>query len=47
MTWLKMAFRNLTRNRRRSLLTICAVGLGYAAVNVFGGISITFESFLQ
>lgn len=37
MTWPKMAFRNLARNKRRSLLTLCAVALGYAAVNVFGG----------
>ncbi len=40
MTWTKVAFRNLARNRRRSLLTICAVALGYAAVNVFGGFTV-------
>jgi putative ABC transport system permease protein len=37
MTWTKIAFRNLLRNRRRSLITIAAVALGFAAVNVFGG----------
>jgi putative ABC transport system permease protein len=37
MTWPKIAFRNLLRNRRRSLITIAAVALGFAAVNVFGG----------
>ena len=37
MTWIKLAIRNLFRNRRRSLFTIVAIGLGYAAVNVLGG----------
>jgi putative ABC transport system permease protein len=32
-----MAFRNLGKNRRRSFFTIVAIGLGFAAVNVFGG----------
>jgi putative ABC transport system permease protein len=36
-TWMKIAFRNLGKNRRRSFFTILAIGLGYAAVNVFGG----------
>ena len=40
MTWTKVAFRNLARNRRRSLLTVCAVALGFAAVNVFGGFTV-------
>lgn len=37
MTWLALAFRNLLRNARRSITTIAAVALGYAAVNVLGG----------
>lgn len=37
MTWLKLAIRNLFRNRRRSLFTILAIGLGFAAVNILGG----------
>lgn len=37
MTWPKIALRNLFRNKRRSLLTLCAVALGFSAVNVFGG----------
>jgi len=37
VTWLSLAFRNLLRNRRRSLLTLLAVALAYAAINVFGG----------
>lgn len=36
-TWIKIAFRNLFKNRRRSLFSIFAIGLGFAAVNVFGG----------
>jgi len=36
-TWLKIACRNLGKNRRRSIFTIIAIGLGFAAVNVFGG----------
>ncbi len=37
ITWLKIALRNLGKNRRRSCFTIIAIALGYAAVNVFGG----------
>ncbi len=37
LIWLRFAFRNLLRNRRRSLYTILAVAIGFAAVNVFGG----------
>ena len=37
MTWLKLALRNLSRNRRRSLFTVLAIGLGFAAVNTLGG----------
>lgn len=39
LTWIEIAFRNLWKNRRRSLFTILAVALGVAAVNVFGGFS--------
>ena len=34
---LKIAFRNLLKNRRRSFFTVLAVSLGFAAVNLFGG----------
>lgn len=37
MTWISLDFRNLRRNSRRSITTIAAVALGYAAVNVLGG----------
>lgn len=36
-TWLKLATRNLFRNGRRSLFTVMAIGLGFAAVNALGG----------
>lgn len=35
--WLQYAFRNLLRNRRRSIYTILAVAVGYAGINLFGG----------
>jgi putative ABC transport system permease protein len=37
MTWLKIGFRNLLKNRRRSIITVMAIALGFAAVNLFGG----------
>ena len=37
MSWIKLAFRNLARNKRRSIVTILAATLGFAAVNLFGG----------
>ncbi len=37
MTWIKLAIRNLFRNYRRSLFTVLAIGLGFAAVNILGG----------
>jgi len=35
--WLKVGLRNALRNSRRSLFTVVAVALGFAAVNVFAG----------
>ena len=37
MNWFSLAFRNLLSNSRRSITTIAAVAIGYAAVNIFGG----------
>jgi putative ABC transport system permease protein len=37
MKWLKLAFRNILRNKRRSLVTLMAIGVGFAAVAVFYG----------
>ncbi len=36
-SWIKLAFRNLARNKRRSVVTVLAATLGFAAVNLFGG----------
>ena len=45
LTWLKIAVRNLIKNKRRSSSTILAIALGYAAINVFGGFTYyVFES---
>lgn len=35
--WFKIALRNLIKNRRRSLFTMLAILLGFAAVNLFAG----------
>ncbi|MEX2581344.1 MAG: FtsX-like permease family protein [Verrucomicrobiales bacterium] len=37
MTWISLALRNLLRNARRSITTIAAVALGYAAINILAG----------
>ncbi|MEM9280918.1 MAG: FtsX-like permease family protein [Verrucomicrobiota bacterium] len=37
MNWISLALRNLFRNARRSITTISAVALGYAATNIFAG----------
>jgi len=45
MIWIKIAARNLLKNARRSTFAILAVGLGFAAVNIFGGFtSYVYES---
>lgn len=35
--FLKIALRNLIKNRRRSMFTILAIALGFSAVSLFGG----------
>jgi putative ABC transport system permease protein len=37
MKWIKLAVRNIFRNRRRSLVTLFAIGVGFAAINLFYG----------
>ena len=37
MIWIRYALANLFRNKRRSVYTILAIAMGYAAINVFGG----------
>ena len=35
--YFKLAIRNVFRNRRRTLITVAAMGVGGAAIIVFGG----------
>lgn len=37
IAFIKIAFRNLLKNRRRSIFTVLAISLGFAAVSLFGG----------
>jgi len=37
MNTLKLAFRGLSRNRRRSLMTLLTIALGFAAISLFAG----------
>lgn len=37
LMWLTISLRNIIKNGRRSLTTILAIALGYAAVNLFSG----------
>jgi putative ABC transport system permease protein len=35
--WIKIAIRNILRNKRRSFVTLLAIGVGFAAVSLFRG----------
>ena len=35
--WMKLAIRNILRNKRRSLVTLLAIGVGFAAISLFYG----------
>jgi putative ABC transport system permease protein len=35
--WIKIAFRNILKNKRRSFVTLLAISIGYTAVSVFRG----------
>lgn len=37
LIWIKIAYRNLLNNRRRSFFTISAIAFGFAAINLLGG----------
>ena len=37
IAWLKIAFRNLKKNYRRSAITVLTISLGFGAVNLFSG----------
>ena len=37
MNWMKLAIRNIMRNKRRSLITLLAIGVGFAAISLYYG----------
>ncbi len=37
MKWIKLAVRNILRNKRRSLVTLLAIGVGFAAISLYYG----------
>lgn len=37
MKWLKLAVRNIFRNKRRSFITLMAIGVGFASISLFQG----------
>ncbi len=37
LVWIKVGLRNLVKNRRRSVITLMAIAVGFAAVNLFAG----------
>jgi len=46
--WTKLALRNILRNKRRSLVTLLAIGVGFAAITLFYGyVSRTFWGLRQ
>ena len=37
MKWIRLALRNILRNKRRSLVTLLAIAVGFAAISLFRG----------
>ncbi|MBN1364753.1 MAG: ABC transporter permease [Syntrophaceae bacterium] len=37
MKWIKLAFRNVLRNKRRSFITMIAIGVGFASISLYHG----------
>jgi putative ABC transport system permease protein len=37
MKWMKLAVRNILRNKRRSFVTLLAIGVGFAAISLYYG----------
>ena len=37
MKWIKLAFRNVLRNKRRSFITTVAIGIGFASISLYHG----------
>ena len=38
MMWIRLAIRNVWKNRRRSIITVLAIMIGLTAVNLFQGV---------
>jgi putative ABC transport system permease protein len=45
--WMRLALRNIWRNKRRSLVTLLAIGVGFAAISLFRGYSSHMYSGLE
>lgn len=37
LQWMKIAARNIAKNKRRSMVTLMAIAMGFAAINTFNG----------
>jgi len=47
MKWMRLALRNILRNKRRSLVTLLAIGVGFAAISLFRGYASNMYSGLK
>jgi len=47
ITWIRLALRNILRNKRRSLVTLLAIAVGFAAISLFRGYSSNMYSGLK
>ncbi|MBN1105253.1 MAG: FtsX-like permease family protein [Deltaproteobacteria bacterium] len=47
MKWIRLASRNILRNKRRSFVTLLAIGVGFAAIRLFHGYASNMYSGLK
>ncbi|OPY79969.1 MAG: ABC transporter permease YtrF precursor [Syntrophorhabdus sp. PtaU1.Bin058] len=47
MKWIKLAMRNILRNKRRSLVTLIAIAVGFSAISLFRGYTDRIYWFLK
>ena len=47
MKWMRLALRNILRNKRRSLVTLLAIAVGFAAISLFRGYASSMYSGLK
>lgn len=47
MKWMRLALRNILRNKRRSLVTLLAIAVGFAAISLFRGYASNMYSGLE